>query len=402
MTELAEGRSGDAVRYGSSWRPDGKRQLHYVGFRGDETGLKNAYQTGDVTATGQVLKAVGLKECIRKAADGIGWQKRGKQKNRGIGIACTLKWFGTTPSSAILKVNEDGTINLLIGSVEAGQGVNTEISQVVAEEMGVPVEIIKVSAPIDTDVTPYYKSITGSSTTFSMGNAARRAARDAREQCLNLASSMLGVDKKELAMTDGKVFIRGNPVRKVTLAELAVQSLSRAGVQIIGKGTFYKVQGVADAETSQGYSTEWMFAAHAAEVEVDPETGLVRVVKVSAAHDVGQAINPDSCEGQVDGAIAHAIGEALWEEMLLKDGKVLYPNFTRYRLTTSVDMPKTSVALVEQPLDDAPFGAKGLGEAAMAPTIPAIGNAIYNAVGVRIKSRPITPEKVLAALKGHK
>ncbi|MFC1951794.1 xanthine dehydrogenase family protein molybdopterin-binding subunit, partial [Chloroflexota bacterium] len=363
--------------------------------------LRNAFETGDISQSGQVLKAVGVKECLRKAADQIGWNKQRKGDNRGVGIACMHKWQATHPSHAVLKVNEDGTMDLMVGSVEIGQGCDTIFSQIVAEELEVPIDSIKVAAR-DTEYTPYCTATTGSGTTFSMGNAVMRAARDIREQCLNLACYILNTTRDELVMDRGGIFIRSAPERVLTFGQLSRSALHSPDGQLIGKGAYSRAMKPFDPEIGQGWETVWQYAAQAVEVEVDPKTGLVTVLRVAAAHDVGKAINITGCQGQIEGGVVMGLGYSLWEDMLREEGKILYPNLTRYKIATAVDIPEVCPIIVEEAHDEGPYGAKGLGEPVLAPTAAAIGNAIYNAVGVRVKTLPLTPERVLAAIKGVK
>jgi carbon-monoxide dehydrogenase large subunit len=282
--------------------------------------------------------------------------------------------------------------------MEIGTGCNTILSQVVAEELGIPMENIRI-APIDTDQTPYDTSTTASRSTFMMGNAVRNAARNAREQILDLACRLLKVNRADLIVERGNFFVRNDPQKKLTWKQLAVKSLTIGEGQIIGKGSSLVPAKAFDVETAQGWETPWMYAAQAAEVEVDKETGFVKVLRIAAAHDVGKAINPDLCKGQIEGALITGIGTTLLEEMILKDGRVLNPNFHDYKLCTALDIPEINPILIEEAHPDGPYGAKGLGEPALAPTAAAIANAIYDAVGVRIKTLPLTPERVFMALK---
>ncbi|MFX0197874.1 MAG: xanthine dehydrogenase family protein molybdopterin-binding subunit, partial [Candidatus Hodarchaeota archaeon] len=366
-----------------------------------EIRLKNVFVSGDTSQTGQVLKAVGVKECLERTADRIGWFKRKKSENRGMGIACMHKWQGVYSSSALLKVDGDGSIILSVGTMEIGTGCNTILSQIVVEELGVPIENIKIAAR-DTDYTPYDTSTTASRSTFMMGNAVMRAAKDAKEQLLNLACHVMVSNRDTLVMEAGEVFARSAPNRRLTWSELAQKSLSSPQGPVIGRGVYVVSPKAFDIETGQGWAPPWMYAAQAAEVEVDTETGIVKVIRISAAHDIGKAINPSLCEGQIEGALITGLGASLWEEVLLKEGRFLNPNFRDYKLSTALDIPEIYPILVEESHEDGPYGAKGLGEPALAPTAAAIANAVCDAVGIRIKDLPLTPEKVLRALKGKK
>lgn len=377
---------------------------HKLGMDPLEIRLKNALGTGDLSPTGEVLKAVGLKECLQKAADEIDWSKRkeSKGKMRGKGLACMYKYQGTHSSTAVLKVNEDGTINISAATVELGQGADTILSQIAAEELGVPIDSIRMN-PRDTDFVPFDRGTIGSRSTFMMGNAVRKAAIDVREQFLDLASQTLETRREDLIMEGGEIFFRGSPEKRLTLGQLAMKALTSPQGQIIGRGSSTYPPETFNTETGQGWEIRvWMYAAQAAEVEVDTETGLVKVLKLTAAHDVGKVINPTLCSGQIEGALVFGLGGALWEEMLLKEGDAMNPNFHDYKLSSAMDIPELAPIMVEEPHGEGPYGAKGVGEPALAPTAPAIANAVFNAIGIRIKDLPLTPEKVLKALKEKK
>jgi len=366
-----------------------------------EIRLKNAFVTGDISPTGQVLKGVGLKECLQKAADQIGWHKGRKVKDTGIGIACIHKWQIRFSSQAILKVDEDGSVTLSVATMEIGQGCNTIFCQIVAEELGVPIENIKITTR-DTDYTPYDTSTTASRSTAMMGTAVMRAARDAKEQLLNLASTLLKINKENLVSEGGRVFVKGDPDRGLSFSELATRALYSKQGQIIAKGAYTFPPETFDPETGQGLELVWEYAAQAAEVKVDRETGRIKVNKLVAAHDVGKAINPVTCEGQIEGGIVMGFGATLWEDMMLSKGQVLNPNFTDYKLATALDIPEIHPILVEEPHDEGVYGAKGVGESVLGPTAAAIGNAVYDAAKIRIKSLPIIAEKILRVLKENK
>ena len=363
-----------------------------------EIRLKNAFETDDVSPTGVKLKAVGLKECIHKVAAEIGWYQRGKdkEKTRGIGIACVHKTQNTSASAALLRLEKDGTIILSISSPDVGQGSHTIFTQIIAEELGVSMETIKVVTPVDTDTQLESAGASGSGMTFMAGYAVANAARELKQQLLDLTSELLGLDKERLLVKNGAVFAKDNRERRLSLKDLAASSPQG---QIVGKGVHTYDSGTINRETGQGFAPVWMYGAQAAEVEVDRETGLIKVLRIVAAQDVGRVINPKQCEGQIEGSVAMGLGPALWEEVLLKDGKVLNPNFHDYKIVTHSTMPKIVPILVEKSHDQGAYGAKGVGEPAVAPTAAAIANAVYDAVGIRIKDCPLTPERVLQALQ---
>lgn len=377
-----------------------------IGMDPVEFRLKNAFENGSVTATGQVLKGVGLKEAIRKAAAAIGWGKP-RPRNRGVGIACMHKTTVTpTATSVVLKLNEDGTVTVLHSAVEMGSGVHTMIAQVVAHELGVPIDQVVVVKSPDTDVSPYDWQIAASRATFWYGNALRKAVADLRAQLFEIASLLLNVPASELSMGRGRVFLKDDPSRGLSLAELALGAKLPGGTwkhgPVLGRGTYVSEEyEPLDPETGQSScpSTFWMYAAQAAEVDVDPETGHVHVRKICAAHDVGKVVNALGAETQLEGGLATGIGTALFEEVRVEGGRILNPSFLDYKLATAADMPELELMFVEEPHPEGPYGAKGLAEPPLAPTAPCIANAVYNAVGVRIRDLPMTPEKVYWHLK---
>jgi CO/xanthine dehydrogenase Mo-binding subunit len=371
-----------------------------LGMDGAEIRLKNAVEEGDISPTGQqVLHSVGVKECIQKVIQTIEWDNKPDRKNRGKGIACGYKNTKTpSGSSAIVKVSQDGSIEVLTSSVEFGQGPKTILSQVAAETLGAPVESVTVSTP-DTDMTPFDASTTSSRTTFHMGNAVKKAAEEARARLLEMAAETLGVEVKDLRTEKGKIFAVNHPEKKLSFAEV-IKSRYGAGLDIIGSGSYYPVMEGQTGGIWSAPSIFWMYGAHGADVEVDVETGKVKVLKIVGAHDMGKAINPITCEGQIEGGMVHGMGPALFEEMLVSEkGEILNPSFADYKVPTALDVPEVTPLLVEVPHKDGPWGAKGIGEMTTVPIAAAIANAIYHAVGVRIKSLPITPEKLLRALK---
>lgn len=386
------------------WAIDSQMDILAEGIGMDpvEFRLKNALEEGSISATGQVLHSVGIKECIRKAAEAIKWgEKTGKNRGKGIGVMHKMTMTPSS-SSAFVKLNDDGTVEVLSSTVEMGQGSNTILSQIVAEELGVDLKSVKVASP-DTDVTPFDHGTSSSRSTFHMGNAVKQAAGDVKTQLFEVAAEELEANPEDLEARNGLIFVKGSPGKSVSISKLAMGgSYLGKGKPAIGRGTFSVPDATSlDPETGQGANPAvfWMYGAQAAEVEVDQETGKVNVLRISSAHDVGKAINPSACEQQIEGALSTGVGTTLMEEIKLDGGKTLNPTFVDYKLPTSLDMPEMIPIIVEAHHERGPYGAKGLGEPALAPTAPAIANAIYDAVGVRIKDLPITPERVLEALK---
>ena len=375
-----------------------------------ELRLRNGVETGDLTPTGQTLVSVGLKECIRRAADGLGGPDETVEragKRRGRGLACMSKFTvtGAHVQSAI-KINEDGSAVLLSSAVEHGQGAHTILRQIAAEVLGLDPRRISMGQP-DTAMTPYGWETSASKTTFFDGNAVRLAAGDAKQQLFRAAAVLLEAAPEDLEARDGRIHPRGAPERSVSFADVSMGVYGPdgrvVGGPVLGRGHYTPVDGtLLDPETGQGDKPAvfWMFAAQAAEVEVDEETGEVQILKLSAAHDVGRAINPNGCTGQVEGALGQGIGTALFEEMSLEDGRVLNPNLIDYKIPCTLDLPPLVPILVEEAHPEGPYGAKGVGEPGLAPTAAAIANAVYDALGVQIKTIPLTPERVLGALEG--
>ena len=364
-----------------------------------EIRLKNGVEEGDVSPTGQQkLNSVGLKECIKKVAESVDWS-RPKEKYKGKGIACAFKNTKTpSGSSAIVIVSQDGSVEVLASTVEIGQGSKTILAQMVAEELGVPVENVIMAIP-DTDITPFDASTTSSRSTFHMGNAVKGAAKDAKDQILVIAADILHADSADLMIERGLIFSKKNPDKKLNILQV-IKHEYKAGLDIIGRDSFYPV---ADGETGGMWSAPsifWMYGAHYAEVEVDIETGRVKILKVAGAHDVGKAINPFTCLGQIEGGMVHGIGPALFEEMIIGErGQVENTSFLDYKMPRTLDIPEITSIIVEAPHREGPWGAKGIGEMTVVPMAAAIANAIDDAVGVRIKDLPITPDKILRALK---
>ncbi|MFQ5762179.1 MAG: xanthine dehydrogenase family protein molybdopterin-binding subunit, partial [Candidatus Bathyarchaeia archaeon] len=458
--------------YGGPYRGFGDPQLQFaleqhmdkmtesLGIDPVEFRLKNAVESGYVMPNGVPLKSCGLRECITKVAEEVGWKNRRQRikvgrKVRGVGIACgqhgcgwragfdtflwrtgfrtpeecyrfnpkspyirvdeagkvrwrqgfdSLKLYDSDPSTCVLRVNDDGTINLQIGEVDHGQGALTTMAIIVSEELGVKLEDIKVSFG-DTDAGAFGLGTYASRVTTIGGRAVLDAAKKAKALIFKHASNMLEASPDSLVARDGKVFIRDDPERFVTFADAAFQAYaSRDGGHVIVEG-YYDAEDsvIPDAETGQGsVSVANLFFAQAIEVEVDTETGEVEVKRIFAAKDAGRIINPVGAEGQVQGAVSQGLGYALSEDIVMEKGRVLNPNFLKYVTPSAVDMPPLDIHFAETYEPAGPYGAKGLGEPALVPVAPAIANAVHDATGVRIYSLPITPEKILHGLKRSK
>ena len=327
-------------------------------------------------------------------------------KRRGRGIACMWYPIGFTaaanPSAATVKINEDGTVTLLTGTVETGQGSLTALAQIAAEALGIDTEDVHVVSA-DTDATPMDTGAIASRTTYVTGNAVKLAAERALAVMLDVAAPVLGAAPGALECTAHRIQLKGVPQRGLAFGEVASYAYAQAGRPPIASATWNPPTTALDPATGQGkpFAT-YVYATQIAEVEVDDETGEVSVLRVVAAHDCGTPINPMLVEGQVQGGIAMGLGFALQEEMLFDgEGRQRNARLCDYIVPTALDMPEIDVAIVESRDPTGPFGAKGVGEPTSVPTAAAIANAIYDAVGVRITSLPATAERVLATMKAR-
>jgi len=349
-----------------------------------------------------VVKSVGIKECLTKAAEAIAWKKKKKGKHRGRGIAAINHISGLLTVSAFVRINEDGTVCLQVGTMDIGQGSDTVLCQVCAEELGVPMDEISLLTG-DTDATPYTWATSASRITYTGGNAVRRAAEDARNQLVGLAAEQLGVDREALEVKDKKVYAREAPEKALTFQQLGAISCWVKGGPIIGKNSFMVEEPAFDRSGFQGFPfgtmTAYIFAAQAAEVEVDTETGQIRVLRGSSAHDVGRAVNPQNVEAQIEGGYVQGLGYALTEETVFDGGKVINPSFADYKIPPAVDVPDLKSIIVEAYDETGPFGAKGVGEPGLVGVAPAVVNAIADAIGVRITELPVTPERILQGMR---
>ncbi|MBI4319603.1 MAG: xanthine dehydrogenase family protein molybdopterin-binding subunit [Chloroflexi bacterium] len=372
-----------------------------LGIDALELRLKNAVENGDINIAGQVMPSVGLKECLRKAAEAAGWGKPRTGPNRGLGVSCLHHSCGVLPACANVRLNQDGTVTLLTGAGELGQGSETILSQIVAEELGVPVEDINI-VMADTDATPYNWATCASRITYTMGNAVRLAAAEAKKKIKALAAEKLEANPSDIEVADRHAYVSGSPERKLSFHDLAAISHWVQNGPILGEASFMAQGNPYQPGAMEGFPfrsvTGWVFGAHVAEVEVDRETGQVQVLRVAAAHDVGQAVNPRNIEGQIEGGFGQGLGYALFEEIVRDNGKVVNPSFVDYRLPTTMDMPQMTPIIVEEREPTGPFGAKGVGEPGLVAAAPAIANAIYASVGIRLKELPMTSEKVRKAL----
>jgi CO/xanthine dehydrogenase Mo-binding subunit len=359
-----------------------------------ELRLRNIVHEGDEGPTGQVLSAVGLEECLRRAAEAIGWRDRRPGPGRGKGLACG--WWTTTGGSSgvYVKINLDGTVALNTGAVEIGTAALTGAAQVLAEALGVDLADITVVSG-DTFSTPFDFGAQGSRTAFAVGNACRAAAAELRRKLFAQAAVLLGAPEEALELRDKHVV---GPTGRISLAELARQS-QQAGGGMIAHGTFIAPGTAYDTKRVEGHVYPAFhspsFHAHAVDLSVDAETGEVTIHKYVVAQDVGFALNPTYIEGQIEGGVAQGLGQTLSEEIVYRDGRVLNANLTDYKMPTTLDVPRVESILVEHPGSVGPFGAKGVGEPPNVEPPAAVANAIAAAVGARITGLPITAEKIV-------
>ena len=413
--------------YGGAMRGLGNPNVHYametqismiadrLGIDPLEIRLKNAVHTGDETASGAILKSCGLTECLEGVSEKIGWrEKRANPKpNRGIGIACGVHFTGVRLSPGIdadfaganLIVNDDGSVNLATSCTEIGSGSNTVYAQMAAEVLGVEPNKINVVFG-DTENCPMGWGSRASRNTAVGGMAVKLAAEDARKQILNAAAEKMGIPPDnvdmELDIKKGMVYVKRTPSQGMTIADVVKFNRYRKnGQAIMAKAHWDAPSELADKVTGRGnFSSAFSFGAKAIEVEVDPGTGKVNVLKVVASQDVGTAINPLGIDCQIEGGVHMGLGYALTEEIVLdQKGKVVNDHLIDYKILTPLDMPPIESIIVESNDPIGPFGAKGVGEMATIGTPEAVSAAIHDAVGVWVTDLPLTSEKVWMALK---
>ena len=350
------------------------------------------------------IASCGLAECIDKIEDWV--KSRGKlPANRGIGISCygfmsggIFNWFDTpySFSSAVVTINYDGKVDLHVGAQEIGQGSNTTMAMICAQELGVKVEDIRVHSG-DTAECPPDLGAWGSRQTLMAGNATKRAAAEAKRQLLEFAAAKMGVNiVYDLDIKDRWVHTVARPERGLDYFQVVKEALrGKSGQRIMGRG-FYTPH--RKGMISPAYS----YGVQALEIDVDPETGKISLLNCVTAHDCGQPINPLGLHGQLEGAISMAAGYGFLEDLPMEDGKILNPNLVDYKLIRAPEMPETEVMEVDTYEPEGPFGAKEAGEGLTNPTAAALSTALYDALGITVKQLPITPEKVLHALNEKK
>ena len=380
----------------------------HLGLDPVEIRRKNLLRDGDLFATGEKLADMHYDELLERAAASVNWSRsdarwlnqdgsQGKQSplRRGKGLALVIKATITpSTSAAALKINEDGSLNVLTSSVELGQGAKTVLAQIAASAMQVPLARVSVSDP-DTDLTPYDQQTSSSRTTYSMGGAISKAAADLKRQLFEYAAELLEVSLNDLVLEKGRVTVRGSPSRSISYGEVALRSNQG---NLIGRGAF-STRGGLDLETGQGVgSVHWHQGAIGCEVEVDVETGKIKVLQLTPVVFAGRVVNPRLCELQLDGCAIFGLGQALFEEMTYDDhGQLINTNLGDYNVPSFEDIPwkVNSRALEHAESED----LHGIGETLLPPVMAAVGAALYNATGARLRELPLTAEKVLLALR---
>lgn len=412
---------------GSAMRGFGMPEIHWgieqimdrlaeqIGMDAADFRRLNCVKTGAEILTGMTMPHIDLVACIDKATAAIGWGQKDRpstpHKRRGKGLAIMWKAPAIPPnpgSSAIVRFNEDATVNVYVGAQELGQGAFTVAAQVAAEALGVPYEWVRVSAnPVDTRYSPYEWQTVASRITWAMGNSVKAAALEARQKVLATVAQYWKESPDDLDIRDGKVISYASE-REQPLNKMVVYGLPNEGFEgwqggpIVGTGKFMPTYITnLDPETGQGTRSvaHYTVGCQAVDLEIDTVTGQIEVLKIASAYDVGKAINPDLVLTQIEGGAVHGMSSAFEGLRFDPQGLPLNDSFVDYKIATSMDAPRVIHGdIVETPLEDGPWGARGVGEHVMVQTAPAIANALYAATGVRFHDLPLSAEKVYLAL----
>jgi len=385
-----------------------------IGMDRIEFRMKNLVEEGDRNAMGEVMQAVGAKQCLEAAAKALGkittreWEAGPWRIGKGIAVGNKYS-LAPSVSSAIVKVHHDHTVEVRTSTVEIGQGSFTVFAQIASEEFRTPIEKIKIVG-CDTAITPYDHGVISSRSTYNVGNAVRLACQDAKRQLFEIASGKLGTPVADLETEDGRIFSRRSPSKFITITD-CFEVLNQVGYflptggEILGKATWYARAGGMEPSTGQALgdrvSAFYSFSAQAAVVAVNVETGQLKLLHFINACDAGRAINPQGVIAQIEGGSAMGISGSIFEELAFENGNVINPDFLNYKLITAKEIPKIESIIIESNRLDGPYGAKGVGEVSLIVSGPAIANAIYDAVHVRVKDYPLTSEKILKLIKGR-
>ena len=370
-----------------------------------EMAMRNGLRTGDETAAGFKIISSGFCECLEKVAEATSWREKrrlrrvNRSKAYGMGLGCggfpsgAGFYFNNTTSahsSVAIKAGEGGGVIVLTGASDIGQGSDSILCQIVAEVLGLSLEDIHLVSA-DTELTPPDMGTYSSRVTVAAGNAALRAAKLVREKLFEVVSEKLGRKIEDLVARDREILVEENPDLSVSFSEaIALYQTKHQGSSLLVETSY---------NSPDPMSPTYSFGAHVAEVEVDLKTGQVKVVKMTVGHDCGQPLNPLSVEGQIEGCIAMGMGYTLSENLCIEEGQTLNPSFLEYGVPVARQVPEICIHHVVTEDPEGPFGAKETGEGSLDPMPAAIANAIYDAIGVRIKELPITPERILEELK---
>ena len=410
---------------GTAFRGFGNAQLSFacevqldelaekMGMDPVELRLKNANPPGDIIQSGAEIASSGHKECLELAAEDIGWAEKKDQKgNRGVGLASAThtgqggRYYGFAATNSFIKLADDGMVSLVSPAAEMGQGIHTVVAMIVSEELGVSMDRVRVLSN-DTDLTPFDLGCWGSRGTFVVGNAALATAQNLKEKMVAAAAKMMEVKPEFVRLEDNKAIASDPsfPEKSVTVDELADYAINTLKAPLSADGQWAD-DIPADWNIKEEFSKNvrsWAFSAQGIEVEVNEDTGEVKVLKVAAAHETGTTINEMMAEGQIEGPILQGMGFALMEGLKLDaNGRVMNDGFLDHKICTFGEQPEMVVRLVETGDPNGPYGAKGIGESGLVPTMAAIANAVYNACGVRCHELPITREYLLNAIKEMK
>jgi 4-hydroxybenzoyl-CoA reductase subunit alpha len=364
-----------------------------------------------ITVNGLRVTSYGLPECIEKVAAQSGWkEKKGRLPyGKGIGFACSHYVSGAAnpiirsnmPHTTVnIKIDRDGAVTLYSGASEIGQGSDTMLVQIAAEVLGVETGRMKLIAA-DTELTPIDLGSYSSRVTFMAGNACLAAAKNMRQQIAAAVAKRWGCPEDEIEMKNERAYRAGQPGKSVSFDEAVIMAIDFHG-GLVAQGSYAPPESARGGKfkgAGVGPSPSYSYSAQAAEVTVDPETGRVKVDRIVAAHDCGRALNPLAVEGQVIGSVYMGFGQVMQEEMVWDNGRLMNPSLLEYRIPTTMETPPIEAIIVEAIDPEGPFGAKEAGEGSLAATIPAITNAIFDAVGVRLTSTPVTPEKLFEAIQ---
>jgi len=364
----------------------------------------NVNRSGDVSPQGLRITTCGLEKCLDTVVEKLDWGKP-KGAYEGVGVASLIhvgggaRVYKSDGCGTIIKMDDFGKVDLFTGATDMGQGADTVIAQIVAEELGLFVDDIRVIHS-DTDICPWDVGAHASRTTFVAGNSALGAAQKIKTRIFEIASEALEAHADDLVLQERMIFVKGTPERRIELGKTLRKAHFDHGGQMLMAEYFYDPANENLGRDFRGnQSMTYTFGVHGVRVKVDEETGKVKILNYVAAHDVGKAINPMLLEGQVYGGVMMGVGYALTEQVILEKGENMNPNFRDYKILTAKDVIPIEAPVLETYDKEGPFGAKGIGEPGCVPTAPAIANAVYDAIGMRLKDVPLTPERVLAALR---